>query len=148
MSRSKLTHSEQFNFKISPELRQELERLFGKKGLSGKVREYLVEKITKDKQKKFFNELDKRDPAGRSSKLDEVIAIIGLKGDAGKRRMQRFKATDFKPFSLLCRRFLEHSQYYSQEAKKAFICYYFNLKEPFPEHEELETVIEYLEKER
>ncbi len=140
MSRSKLIHSEQFNFKISPELRQELESLFGKKNLSGKVREYLVDKITKDKQKKLFSEEVKK-----PSKLDELIKILCLSGISSKRKLQRYKK-QFRAFSDICRKTFEHSQYYCQVAKRTLLIHEFNLQEPYPSDEELDQVIEYLER--
>jgi len=131
--------SEQVTLKVSWELKAELERLFGKRKFSQKIREYLIEKITKNKQKKLFEKVEKK-----ASKVVELIKILGLSGETGRRRFYRFKNKEYKAFSLLCRRFFEHSKYYSQEAKKAFICYHFKLREPFPD--ELDIVIEYLER--
>lgn len=142
MSRSKLIHSEQFNFKISPELRQELEILFGKKNLSGKVREYLVGKITKDKKKNLFPEETRK-----LSKLDELIEILGLSGDTGKRQIQRYRK-QFKAFSDICKKTFEHSEYYCQVAKRTLLIYDFDLQSPYPEDKALDSVIEYLEKEK
>ena len=131
--------SEQVTLKVSWELKSELEKLFGKRKFSQKIREYLVEKITKDKQKKLFEKVEKK-----ASKVDELIKIIGLRGNAGRVKFYRFKRNEYKAFSLLCKKFFERSEYHCIEAKKAFICYCFELKEPFPE--DLDIVIEYLER--
>lgn len=132
--------TDQFTFKLSPELKVELEHLFGSENLSGKIREYLTQAIEKDKKKGKFVKKEVR----KLSKLQEICAIVGLSGNAGARKLQRFRP-EYKKFSELCSRYLEHSSWYSQEAKKAFICYHFELPDPLPTDEDLERVINYLE---
>lgn len=134
--------SEQLTLKVSYEFKEEIEKLFGKKKLSSKLREYLIEKVTKDKQKKLFPEEVKK-----PSKLDELIKILGLEGDTGKRNIQRYRK-QFKAFSDICKKTFEHSQYYCQVAKRTLLIHDFDLQSPYPDNEEMDQVIEYLEKER